>query len=170
MEQSRINEKMHELEDIIEYKFKKLSRLEDAMRSVKLENQENKGKNHREYSNEALALLGDTVIKFLITQYLYNKGKRKGEITNKKSELENNKVLHTIAERKRILFYVYNDEFFASDNPPEHKKVCSKKHDPYIEAITAAIYLDGGWEEVDKWFKKWLLPELERQSKEQRKV
>ena len=51
------------------------------------------------------------------------------------------------------------------DNPPEHEKVVSKEHDPYIEAIAAAIYKDGGWEAVTPWFNDWLLPLLEKYKK-----
>ena len=162
MDQTRIDTEMHALEEIIEYKFNNLSLLADAMKSVKLDKRDSDGDNHKEYSNEALSCLGDTVIKFLIAQHLYNLSKRKGEMTVEKSALENNKVFHEIADEKGIIAHAYNDDYFAKDDPPQHKKVRSKKHDPYIEAIAAAIFLDGGWKKVGEWFEKWLLPNLEQ--------
>ena len=160
MERSQIEIKMHELEEIIGYRFSNCSLLADAMKAELLEKQD--GKNNKEYSNDALACLGDSIIKFLITKYFYNQGKRKGDITNEKSKRENNEVFHEIADEYDILKYAYNDKHFADDNPPDHEKVRSEGHDPYIEAIAAAIYLDGGWEKVGKWFEDWLFPKLEQ--------
>ena len=162
MNQERIEAEMHMLEKEIGYKFNKLSWLEGAMKSAKLPKQNGDGKNHREYSNEALAFLGDTVIKFSIAHHLYLSKKRKGEMSKLKSALEANTVFHEVAVEHRVLEYAYNDDYFTKDDPPQDKKVCAKQHDPYIEAIAAAIFLDGGWTKVSDWFKEWLLPKLEQ--------
>ena len=77
------------------------------------------------------------------------------------SLLESNENFYKIAREYDILNYAYNDNYFAKDNPPEHERVCSKAHDSYIEAIAAAIYLDGGWDAVTEWFENWLFPKLE---------
>lgn len=158
--ETRIKAEMRELEKIIKYQFNDISQLEKAMRSVLLEKQG--GKSNQEYSNDSLACLGDTIIKFLIADRLYKQDKRKGEITSEKSKLENNTVFHRIAEKCEIRKYAYNDKHFVKDNPPDHEKVRSGEHDPYVEVIAAAIYLDGGWEKIREWFEKWLLPKLEQ--------
>ena len=164
MDWTRIEKEMHELETKLEYTFRNISLLAEAMQSQKLEKLPTDGKNQKEYSNEALAFLGDTIIKFLIAKHLYGDGidKRKGVMTNKKSDLENNSIFHEIMEKEKLISYSYHDTHFHMDNPPEHEKVVTNKHDPYIEAITAAIYMDGGWEAVTIWFENWLLPRLER--------
>ena len=164
MDQSRIEKEMHELEKKLEYTFKKISFLADAMKSQKLEKLPDDGDNQKEYSNEALAFLGDTIIKFLIAKYLYGDGnnKRKGAMSIKKSELEKNCIFHRIMIEEDLISYSYHDKYFYMDNPPDHEKVVRKQHDPYIEAIAAAIYNDGGWEAVTVWFKNWLLPLLEK--------
>ena len=158
MLQSQIEKRMHELETKLEYNFRDISLLAEAMRSKKIEK--------KEYSNEALAFLGDTIIKFLIAKHLYGDGidKRKGVMTNKKSDLENNSIFHEIMEKEKLISYSYHDTHFHMDNPPDHLKVVTKKHDPYIEAIAAAIYKDGGWEAVTIWFEKWLIQRLEKYS------
>ena len=166
MDWSRIEKEMHELETKLEYTFRDISLLAEAMQSQKLEKLPDDGKNKKEYSNEALAFLGDTIIKFLIAEYLYGDGnnKRKGAMTIKKSELESNCIFHKIMIDEDLISYSYHDKYFHMDNPPDHEKVVTKKHDPYIEAVAAAIYKDGGWEAVTTWFKNWLLPRLERYS------
>ena len=163
MDQSRIDVKMHELEKKLEYKFKDISLLAEAMKSQKLKKLPEDGNNQKEYSNESLAFLGDTIIKFLIAEFLYDEAgedKRKGKMTKQKARLENNKIFHRIMTEEKLISYSYHDKHFTMDNPPNHEKVVAKKHDPYIEAIAAAIYKDGGWDAVTTWFKEWLLPRL----------
>ena len=164
-----IEGKMHELEKILGYTFQDVSLLSSAMKSQLLEKREDDGKYHKEYSNEALAFLGDTVIKFLIAEHLYKDEckheKRKGDMTNTKKVLESNAVFHKLAEKEGIIRYAYNEKTFSKPTLPDHERVCSKKHDPYIEAITAAIYLDRGWDDVTKWFQRWLLPKLKERAK-----
>ena len=163
MDWTRIEKEMHELETKLEYTFRDISLLAEAMKSQKLEKLPADGKNKKEYSNEALAFLGDTIIKFLIARYLYGDGenKRKGTMTGEKSKLEKNETLHSVMMNENLIQYSYNDNCFHKDNPPGHLKVVTKEHDPYIEAIAAAIYKDGGWEAVTIWFENWLLPRLE---------
>ena len=166
MDWARIEKEMHELEAKLGYTFKDISLLAEAMKSKKIESLSDDGANHHEYSNEPMAFLGDTIIKFLIAEYLYGDGnnKRKGAMTAKKSRLEENPTMHNIMIKEEIISYAYHDTHFVMDNPPDHLKVATKGHDPYIEAITAAIYKDGGWEAVTPWFENWLLPRLERYS------
>ena len=166
MDQSRIEKEMHELETKLGHTFKDISLLSNAMKSQKLEKLPSDGDNQKEYSNEALAFLGDTIIKFLIAEYLYGDGnnKRKGAMTDKKSRLEMNPTMHNIMIKEELISYAYHDTHFVMDNPPDHLKVATKGHDPYIEAVAAAIYKDGGWEAVTPWFNNWLLPRLERYS------
>ena len=167
MDCSRIEKEMHELEEKLGYTFNDISLLAEAMKSQKLKKILTDGANHDEYSNESMAFLGDTIIKFLLAKHLYGDGKnkRKGAMTVKKSELEKNKTMHNIMLEEGLISYAYHDTHFVMDNPPDHLKVATNGHDPYIEAITAAIYKDGGWEAVTPWFNNWLLPRLEKYKK-----
>ena len=164
MDLSRIETEMHELEKKLGHKFNDIFWLAEAMKSQKLEKLPEDGDNQNEYSNESLAFLGDTIIKFLIAEFLYNamprEVRRKGMMTNVKAWWENNENFHRIMTEEKLILYSYHDKHFNMDNPPDHEKVVSKKHDPYIEAIATAIYMDGGWDAVTTWFKEWLLPRL----------
>ena len=88
--------------------------------------------------------------------------KRKGKMTELKARLENNKIFHRIMTEEKLILYSYHDKYFSKGNPPQNEKVVTKEHDPYIEAIAAAIYNDGGWEAVTIWFENWLLPLLKK--------
>ncbi len=162
MDKEIIKEKMHELEKLLNYNFKSIDFLSDAMCSQKLENTNENGKNHTEYSNESLSFLGDTIIKFLISNHLYGDGKnkRKGSMSIEKSKLEKNETFHKIMTEENLISFAYNEKHFYKTDLPKHEKVVSKNHDPYIEAIAAAIYKDGGFENVTIWFENWLLPRL----------
>ena len=83
------------------------------MKSEKIEVR-NVGKNHKEYTNEGLATVGDAVLKAVISDFLYKGGvTRKGEITTRKSELENNKSFRKIMTDKKLIEYAYNNEYLS---------------------------------------------------------
>ena len=162
MDNEKIRLKMTELQEKIGYQFSDINWLSAAMKSEKIEVR-NVGKNHKEYTNEGLATVGDAVLKAVISDFLYKGGvTRKGEITTRKSELENNKSFRKIMTDKKLIEYAYNNEYFQSDNPPKHKQVVNKKHDPYIEAIVGAVHYDAGFDKTKKWIIEWLLPLLEK--------
>ena len=165
MDKSKICDKMRELQEKIDYQFNDEELLALAMNSVKISCKEG-GKNHKEYANEGLATVGDAVLKVVIADHLYEQGvKTKGAITIKKSELENNETFYNITKEEGLMGYAYNEAYFQSDNPPQHKQVVHKAHDPYIEAIVGAIFKDCGFNGVKKWILTWLLPRLEKYKK-----
>ena len=116
MDQSRIEKEMHELETKLGYTFNDISLLAEAMKSQKLEKLPNDRDNQKEYSNEALAFLGDTIIKFLIANQLYENengnNNRKGHMTIKKSELESNCIFHKIMKRKTLSYTLITTSIF----------------------------------------------------------
>ena len=152
-----IESKMEELSKKIEYEFKDISLLKKAMDSTKIQEK-------KEHSNQCLATVGDAVLKLLISDYLFyiDKISTKGELTEKKKELENNKVLYKIVTNEEIINFAFNDKHFYSKENPQHEKVASSKHDSYIEAIIGAIFYDGGFEKTKIWFENWLYPILEK--------
>ena len=170
MRTERIEEEMKKLESKLEYKFNDISWLEKAMKSVKIKDIPNQGKNGKEYSNETLATVGDTILKFVITDKLFkeNESITKGELTDFKKTLESNKTLHKIMIEEHLIDYAYNDSNFHKDSKiKNNEKVVDKKHDPYLEAIIGAIYYDSksDFVEVRNWINEWLFPRLEKYSK-----
>ena len=155
-----IESKMEELSKKIEYEFKDISLLKKAMDSTKIQEK-------KEHSNQCLATVGDAVLKLLISDYLFyiDKISTKGELTEKKKELENNKVLYKIVTNEEIINFAFNDKHFYSKENPQHEKVALSKHDSYLEAIIGAILYDGGFEKTKIWFENWLYPILEKYKK-----
>ncbi len=155
-----IESKMEELSKKIEYEFKDISLLKKAMDSTKIQEK-------KEHSNQCLATVGDAVLKLLISNYLFyiDKISTKGKLTEKKKELENNKVLYKIVTNEEIINFAFNDKHFYSKENPQHEKVALSKHDSYLEAIIGAIFYDGGFEKTKIWFENWLYPILEKYKK-----
>ena len=158
-----IETKMREFAEVLKYEFEDISWLKKAMSSKKIKGQ---GKNGSEYDNEGLATVGDAVLKSVIADYLYSvkENASKGYITEVKSKLESNSVLHEIMEKKGWLKYAYNDlHFYDENNPPNEQVVCGE-HDPYIEAIVGAMYYDLNYDKTKEWIVDQLLPLLKEYS------
>ena len=159
----RIEKEMRELESKLHYHFNDISWLVEAMGSIKIE-VVGRGKNGSEYSNEGLATVGDTILKSVIADKLYRDGIRtKGEITVKKSNLENNSAMHRMMLSEGLIDFSYNElHFYKDPQIPDHEKVVCKEHDPYVEAIVGAVYYDSNYDTTRGWILEWLLPLLEK--------
>ncbi len=94
--------------------------------------------------------MGDAILKFILTEYFFDKGYDKAAISTKKQQLENNKVLYSLDNESGIYNYAYNDLYF-SDEAPLENKVYHSQHDVYIEAVITAIYKDKGMEYCKNW-------------------
>ncbi len=151
---SEVYMQMHELEKVICFRFRRIGNLADAMCVNRLDEQNSKKNN---YSNSSMATLGDTVLKFLITEKLFHEGMNKGEITGRKQPMESNGRFRSIVEGMRIYKFAFNDCYFF-DEAPAHKRLPGGEHDDYLEAIVAAVYLDSGMDKCRKWFKDFLYP------------
>lgn len=164
MDQKEILNKMHDFsENVLHFSFIHIDKLAEAMRSQLIKTDKS-GKN---YSNENLAFVGDSILKLVLADDLYtdnkenNRGKTKGDLTEDKSVLEKNAVLHRIMKEEEWIKYSYNDIHFYDEKHKTDKVVC-KKHDPYIETIVAAMYYDSGFEKTKDWILTYLKPLLEK--------
>ena len=148
----KINSKMKELEEILDYKFNNIELLAEAMCSIRLKSH-NESKNHREYSNEKLAMVGDAILNAVVVDKLYlDKLKTKEEISNLKTKIINNNLLHDLLFEYCIINYAFNSLHFYDDlNIYGNEQVVSKKHDAYMEAIIGAIYYDAGFDQAKIW-------------------
>jgi len=108
--------------------------------------------------NERLEFLGDAVLELVVTKYLYNEYPKKaeGELTNWRAALVNAKMLTQVAQD-----IGFNDFLLLSRG--ETKELGKARQ--YIlantfEALIGAIYLDRGYEESEKFIKKYVLVKL----------
>ena len=149
MDESYIELRIKELAELLTYDFNDIAFLCDAMVSIRVV-KEGDGFNRKNYANESMATLGDSFLKFILTEYFYDKGYDKGEITAKKQFIESNEVLFKLSNHIGINKYAYNEKYFYAESPM-HDKVSNKKHNQYIEAIIGAIYKDKGIEYCRTW-------------------
>ena len=75
----------------------------------------------------------------------------KGEITATKQKMEDNNTLYTLCNESGVFKYAYNELYFSQNAPLENQVSNPKEHNPYIEAIIAAIYKDRGIKYCRKW-------------------
>lgn len=162
MEQIRIEEKMHALEKLIDYEFKNINHLATALNRTKIFGGFG-GVHNKTYINEYYALIGDPIIKIVLSERLYAKGRKtKGEVTIFKQNLECNDIFYFLSLKYNICMYAFNENHFADDKGiMDHERVASSKHDSFIEAITGAIYFDKGFDAAHKWVNDWIVPKLQ---------
>lgn len=157
MERQRIELEMTNLAKLISYPSEDIDKLAIAMRATP--------EGDDQFYLSGYETIGDAMLKGIISEYLFERGKTsKAEITITKQSIEANDSYHTVTLDTGIWKYAYNDEYFAKDNPPDHKKLPNSTHDPYIERIAAAIYFQSGFDELKKWVLNWLLPKIDIKS------
>lgn len=140
---TEINRKMQLLADALGYEVRDISHLSDAMYCKK-------EAGHSNYTNDAMATLGDAVLKLIWSEHFYSLGLDKDDITARKADMENNGTLKNLCDILSVRDFAYNDEYFA-DQAPAHRQLPYRSHDFYLEAIIAAIYLDRGLAYTAEW-------------------
>ncbi len=166
MEQKYLEDKMHELEKIINYRFNDINLLCEAMNATKIKIK-GAGKNNDTYINEGIALVGDTILKLVLADKIFTEEtKIKGEITKSKEKLENNKNLFKISNNLKIIYYLHNEiHFYGEPNASQNELVhLDEGHDASIEAIIAAIYYDSSFDNAKHWILSFLYPLLKKYS------
>ncbi len=143
----KIRARMQELADKLEYDYHDLSHLSRAMYCQKEE-----GKN--DYTNDAMATVGDAVLKLIWSDYFFDMGFDKDEISQRKTHLEKNATLKALCDKVGIYPFAYNDEYFANE-APKTRRLPYGNHDFYMEAIIAAIYRDRGLDYTREWVLKF---------------
>ena len=130
---------MQALEEKLQYHFKNLALLEEALRHSSYAN-EHRGANF--FSNERLEFLGDSVLGFVTAEYLFAKHPTapEGELTRIRALLVCEDSLHEVAQRLKL------GEYLKLGHGEES---CGGRTRPSIladatEAVFAAVYLDGG--------------------------
>jgi ribonuclease-3 len=108
--------------------------------------------------NERLEFLGDSVLKFLLSENLYkSKPNPEGKMTIMRSEIESNETLASIAKELDLLPHLFLSE---------GEKICTGKREQTLlantlEAIIGAIYLDKeDLAESRRFLEKKILQEL----------
>ena len=154
MEQNR---DLSALEQNIGYKFKNINLLKNALTHTSYAYE------HKIASNEKLEFLGDSILEFLSSIYIYqNYPKLKeGEMTKVRAQVVCEQSLYKIAK-------MHNFSDFL--NLGKSEKLSGGKERPAIladsvEAVIAAMYIDGGLKVAEKFIIENLKNEIELATK-----
>jgi len=111
-------------------------------------------------SNERLEFLGDSILNFVIADYLYHRfpESEEGELTKIRSRLVNRKALAAYAKA------IHLSDFILMS--PSAAQAIGKGYDAItadtFEAIIAAIYLDGGIQPAREFIERQVLAALRK--------
>ena len=110
-------------------------------------------------SNEKLEFLGDSILEFLSSKYLFENypNLKEGEMTKVRATVVCEKSLHKIAQKHNFSDFLYLGK---------SEQVTGGKNRPAIladsvEAMIAAMYLDGGLDKAEKFIIENLKDEIE---------
>ena len=148
---------LSKLEQSIGYTFKNKELLKNALTHTSYAYE------HRVKSNEKLEFLGDSILEFISSKYLYNNYPKlkEGEMTKVRATVVCEDSLYKIASKHNFsdFLYVGKSEQIHQGN----RKVAIMADS--VEALIAAIYFDSGLEEAEKFIISNLKDEIEIASK-----
>jgi ribonuclease-3 len=141
------NHRQERFSKIIQYRFRNTDLLERAL-------------THRSFGqphNEALEFLGDAVLSAVVSDYLFqtHPDATEGELTLQRSRIVNNKsAIYYVAEAITLGEFVIAGRSFPKSDQRAWRNLLANS----TEALIGAIYLDGGIDEVSKFFRVHFVP------------
>ncbi len=111
-------------------------------------------------ANERLELLGDSVLDLIVVDNLWRRypSMQEGDLSKIKSMLVSGIALHKVAEELQIGNFILMSESEARNGG---RRRCSILEDT-LEALIAALYLDGGISVASKFVVKYILCQAEK--------
>lgn len=108
--------------------------------------------------NERLEFLGDSVLGFIISDYLFQKFPKhpEGDLTNFRSSIVNAKILSVVAKELELGQYLFLSRGEEATGGRDRQYLLANTY----ESLLGAIYLDLGIEASTKFIHKNLLPHL----------
>lgn len=146
-------ENLEILEQNIGYKFKNINLLKNALTHTSYANENGIA------SNEKLEFLGDSILEFISSRYIYNTYPKlkEGEMTKVRATVVCEKSLFKIAKKHNFSDFLYlgKSEKVSSLLPKENIMADS------VEAVIAAMYFDSGLETCEKFIIENLKDDIE---------
>ena len=146
-------DKLEILEKNIGYTFKNKTLLKNALTHTSYAYE-----NHIQ-SNEKLEFLGDSILEFLSSKYIYNNYPKlkEGEMTKVRATVVCEDSLYKIADKHNFSDFLYVGK---SERMHQGNRKIAIMADS-VEAVIAAIYFDSGLEEAEKFIISNLKEEIE---------
>ncbi len=135
--------KLEALQENIQYKFKNIELLKTALTHTSY------AYDHDIQSNEKLEFLGDSILEFVSSEYIYkNYPKLKeGEMTKVRATVVCESSLYKVAKLHDFSDFLYIGKSEQQSKGNQKPAILADS----VEAVIAAMYLDGGLEPVSKF-------------------
>ena len=148
---------INKVEESIRYKFKNKDLLINALTHTSYAHENNKE------SNEKLEFLGDSILEFVSSKYIYNKytNLQEGEMTKVRATVVCEESLYKIAKSHGFGEFLFLGRSEVKTGGKNRPAILADS----VEAVIAAIYLDGGLQEADKFIIENLDKEIEKATK-----
>ena len=118
---------------------------------------------HNVESNEKLEFLGDSILEFISSKYIYNNYKKlkEGEMTKVRAEVVCETSLHKVALAHNFSDFILVGKSETNNNGNHKPAILADS----IEATIAAIYFDGGLQEAERFIISNLKNAIENSTK-----
>ena len=148
---------LEELEKSIGYTFKDKDLLKNALTHTSYA-YENKIE-----SNEKLEFLGDSILEFISSKYIYKNypNLKEGEMTKVRAEVVCEKSLYEVAQKHNFSDFLYIGKSEYSCHGNQKPAIMADS----VEAVIAAIYFDGGLLDAEKFIVDNLKEAIEKSTK-----
>ncbi len=148
---------LEQFEINIGYSFLDKEKLKTALTHTSYANERNMT------SNEKLEFLGDAILEFITSQYLYKHYKhlKEGEMTKVRASVVCEQSLYQIAKKLNFSDFLYLGKSERVNGGEKRPAILADS----VEAVIAAIYLDGGLEPVSRFIMTHLKEPIELASK-----
>ena len=149
---------LRKLENEIGYEFKNKDLLKKALTHTSYAYE------HHIESNEKLEYLGDSILEFISSKYLYNHYQqlKEGEMTKVRATVVCEDSLYQIAKKHNFSDFLY----LGRSEKMNHGKLSKAILADSVEAVIAAMYLDSGIEQVEKFIIQNLEEPIKKASQE----
>lgn len=143
---SKENSNLSELELNIGYKFNDLKYLENALTHSSYSNE---NRSYRRINNERLEFLGDSILGIVVSKYIYKKYPNypEGDLSKLRAQVVCEDMLNEIAIKLDVGNHLILGKGEETMGGRTRKSILADA----VEAIIAAIYLDGSLEDADKF-------------------
>ncbi|MBE5953561.1 MAG: ribonuclease III [Lachnospiraceae bacterium] len=151
-----MSNKYIELENLIGYSFNNKELLDIAFTHKSYTN-ENIVKKHQSY--ERFEYLGDAILEFLVSKYLFDTypEKPEGELTKLRASIVCEFTLSKLSRDLKLGSYGYFSKGEKNTGGPNRDSILCDM----FESLLGAIYLDGGLDEANSFIKRLLLTDIE---------
>lgn len=148
---------LEEFQEKIGYKFKNVNLLQTALTHTSYANE------NKKESNEKLEFLGDAVLEFVVSNYLFKNYHqlKEGKMTKVRATVVCEKSLHKVALKYNFGDILYLGKSEKKSGGSEKAAILADS----VEAVIAAIFMDGGIIPAEKFIVDNLKNEIEEATK-----